>query len=631
MPRMNRMRWILLLAGAMAAPAADYTFTKIAETGPDSPFALVAPCGISDSGVVLFTGVRKDGLGGIYLSSGGKMNKVLDDSGELLSAVPSGINSSGTISLYGILDDLSTGVFTFGGGKLTRITAATTQILTATPHINDGGQVSFVSGFPDSTPGVFVTRDGVVQQIAGPSGQFSGLQAFGGGQINAHGDVVFKATDLTGRQGGIFFGSSANSIRKLDLSNAISFTPGISGLGEVSINDDGAVAFAALVDRITLSILIHDGSKISTLVSTSIIGGASTFRVIGAPAIDNRGVVVFAGQIGEGANSTSGLYIGPDPVKDKVIATGDMLFGQRIAAAGQTSFIHRYVNARGQIVFSYSLPDGALGVAVATPSEGGGTGPVPGLPATGILNAASFQPMPALAPGAVVTLFGTNFAPKLATAPAPLPQVLEGLIVSINGVRAPLFFVSPNQINFQVPYELAAGAAEVRVETPQGRSEPRTTTVAPAVPAIYTLSGAGSGQGIVLFANTSTFVAAPGFNPIIPSRAARAGDILTIYANGLGAVTPSIASGSNSCENSRCTPDFSNLTLRRTVLRPTIEIGGSRVPDENVIFSGLSPEFVGLYSINVILPPGVPKGDAVPVVIRQGTAASQPNVTIAVE
>ena len=116
------------------------------------------------------------------------------------------------------------------------------------------------------------------------------------------------------------------------------------------------------------------------------------------------------------------------------------------------------------------------------------------------------------------------------------------------------------------------------------------------------------------------------------SRPATTGDVLTIYATGLGAVDPPIEDGANSCQpNSQCLPDFSNLVLRRTIETPGITIGGVQVPQENVLFSGLAPEFVAVNIVIIELPAGIAPGDAVPINISIGGNSSPPGVTIAAE
>ena len=96
-------------------------------------------------------------------------------------------------------------------------------------------------------------------------------------------------------------------------------------------------------------------------------------------------------------------------------------------------------------------------------------------------------------------------------------------------------------------------------------------------------------------------------------------------------MTPPINDGWNSCDQSICAPDLSNLTLRTTSVRPQIKIGNVTVPDNMVLFSGLVPQFAGLYQINVTIPNGVQPTNQVPVVIQMGNNVSPPNVSIAMQ
>ena len=91
---------------------------------------------------------------------------------------------------------------------------------------------------------------------------------------------------------------------------------------------------------------------------------------------------------------------------------------------------------------------------------------------------------------------------------------------------------------------------------------------------------------------------------------------LIILATGLGPVTPTVANGADSTD-----------ALRTTVTTPVVLVGG--VPAQ-VVFSGLSPNFVGVNQINVMLPAGTPTGDQVSLQIQMGGQTSTNQVTIAV-
>ena len=260
-----------------------------------------------------------------------------------------------------------------------------------------------------------------------------------------------------------------------------------------------------------------------------------------------------------------------------------------------------------------------------------------------------------LAPGSMVAVLGENFADKdlIVADRFPLPVSLGGVSVQFDGLAARLFAVGPQRIYAQLPSLLGMEALEaggtalatVVVETTEGSSYPRRFWTGPHGPGIFTISEAGTGQGAVVLAGTTVLAAPPGFsgdirlaqpgevvNIYTTSRPARAGDVLEIYATGLGAVDPPQADGANSCEpQSVCLDDFSNVTLRRTTARPRVWIGGVEVAADGVLFSGLAPTLAAVDMVVVEAPAGIAPSDATEVVIAIGGRTSQPGVTIAVE
>ena len=150
--------------------------------------------------------------------------------------------------------------------------------------------------------------------------------------------------------------------------------------------------------------------------------------------------------------------------------------------------------------------------------------------------------------------------------------------------------------------------------------------IGPFSPAVFTVNAQGFGQGwALIFGEPVPTVAAPvGSIPGFASRPARANDVLIIFLNGLGPVTPPIEDGRNSFD-----PD--GFHLRTAVTQPTVTIGGAAIPPPNVVFAGLAPEFVGLNQINLIVPPGLAANGAAPIVITSGNVSSRGDVTIAVE
>src|SRR4029077_16694797 len=102
---------------------------------------------------------------------------------------------------------------------------------------------------------------------------------------------------------------------------------------------------------------------------------------------------------------------------------------------------------------------------------------------TAIANGASFAQ--AFAPGTLMTVFGTQLSPVTRSAVAvPLPLDIAGVSATVNGVSAPLYYVSPGQINVQVPYETGAGLAVLGVNN-NGQVSSFPLTVAPAAPGLF--------------------------------------------------------------------------------------------------------------------------------------------------
>ncbi|MBI2816424.1 MAG: hypothetical protein HYX72_05765 [Acidobacteria bacterium] len=170
----------------------------------------------------------------------------------------------------------------------------------------------------------------------------------------------------------------------------------------------------------------------------------------------------------------------------------------------------------------------------------------------GVVNAASFSTdpqtetcqvimrQPPLAPGGVAAIFGRDFTDAPAQAQSlPLPTQLGGVRVKINGIGAPIFSISPTQINVQVPFEVTGYSASLEVEKTdaQGRTTVAAAVpvgLAPGAPGLYTASGTGSGEGII-FHND--------FTPVTADSPAKPGEELIALATGLGAVSQNIPTG----------------------------------------------------------------------------------------
>ncbi|HUK17387.1 MAG TPA: protease pro-enzyme activation domain-containing protein [Bryobacteraceae bacterium] len=223
------------------------------------------------------------------------------------------------------------------------------------------------------------------------------------------------------------------------------------------------------------------------------------------------------------------------------------------------------------------------------------SGPQTHLTVAGISNAATGQQV--YAPGMILSVYGTAMGDFAQAALAiPLPQYLAGFEAIINGVPAPLYYVSPNQVNVQIPYETQTGEATLTVGNPYENVN-------------YSFTVAAAGPGIFTFPDGS----------INPSRAASVGQMVTLFLTGDGQVSPSLATGTTPGAGTR----LSQLPKPR--LPVSMTVGG--VP-ATIAFIGITSGLVGVTQINFTVPTGIAPG-VQPVVVTVGTTASPAaNITV---
>jgi uncharacterized protein (TIGR03437 family) len=235
---------------------------------------------------------------------------------------------------------------------------------------------------------------------------------------------------------------------------------------------------------------------------------------------------------------------------------------------------------------------------------------IPVLNVSPMVSSGSYLAIPS--PGELVSVFGVKLADGTGGASAlPLATLMQGSLLLFGGRLLPLVFASPNQVNAMVPYSIVPGATYQLIAQRGTRlSVPQSVTVAAAEPAIFTTDSSGQGQGHIYDYVSATDQPLAG-----PAHPAKAGDVLIIYCAGLGAVVPAIDAG------------VAVDRLTQTINPVGVTIGG--VPS-NVLFSGLTPNFTGLYQVNVMVPAGLSPGDGVPVVLSVAGVSSPP-ATISVQ
>jgi len=206
----------------------------------------------------------------------------------------------------------------------------------------------------------------------------------------------------------------------------------------------------------------------------------------------------------------------------------------------------------------------------------------------GASNAASGQQ--GYAPGMLLSVYGTGMGNAVQSAGTiPLPQYLQGFEAEVNGVTASLYYVSPDQVNLQIPYETQPGYATLTVGNPYDNVNYMIKVVA-AAPGIFTDNG---------------FV----FPPF--SSAAR-GVETALYITGEGEVSPSLADGAS--------PSSGTPTSELPKPKLPVTVTVANLP-ATIDFIGIPPGLVGVTQINYVVPAAAPLG-AQPVVVTVGGAAS---------
>ena len=226
------------------------------------------------------------------------------------------------------------------------------------------------------------------------------------------------------------------------------------------------------------------------------------------------------------------------------------------------------------------------------------TGTVLGPPAIGpntVVSTSSFLPG-LVAPGDQISIFGVNLGPTTGVrsdTSRTLPTTLSGTTVTFDGVAAPIYYVSDRVVAVQAPTSLTTGAlTRIQVANSSGSSSAVPLIASTANPGVFTYEAGGGGQAKAINQDGSP----NGDGSILGSdKPAPPGSVIQVYSTGLGAVTPTVAAG---------TPAPSS-PLSATVSPVTATIAGRAA---TVTFAGLAPGMIGVYQVNIIVPPSAPSG-----------------------
>lgn len=262
----------------------------------------------------------------------------------------------------------------------------------------------------------------------------------------------------------------------------------------------------------------------------------------------------------------------------------------------------------GLFAFRCGLHAQPIGPETVSPRD------APAYSSASIVNAADNLVEP-LAPNTIATLYGKNLAYATASLTSSevsggvLPTVLPGTGVHliVGGLLANLYYVSPTQINFLVPLNLLPGAVNVQVVIDGLAGPSIAVQLAPAAPALFQLD---SQYAVATRADGSV---------ITPAAPAKPGDIVILYATGLGQTSPPLA--------------YDELPMSAAPLADAANfqllVDGVAADSHAVLYAGIAPGFAGLYQINLILP--VTAGANPEIRIGTGGAVSTTGVRLPVQ
>jgi uncharacterized protein (TIGR03437 family) len=244
-----------------------------------------------------------------------------------------------------------------------------------------------------------------------------------------------------------------------------------------------------------------------------------------------------------------------------------------------------------------------------------GSAPKPLVSQGGAVAASAFGGGNTISPGAFLEIYGQNLSTDTADWSSSFqgttaPINLRGVTVSVGGKPAFVSYVSPGQVNVQVPDNIGTGTVNVVVTNANGSSDPVTVQSAQVSPGILAPFNVNGKQYVAAF-QQSTILGSPGHNPVKP------GDVITLYGLGFGPTNPAVPAGQISTGMAKLTGTVD------------ITLGNTPIPVTQNDYFGLAPNFAGVYQFNITVP-NVPAGEYQLKVRLNGQALAQQPFNIVV-
>jgi uncharacterized protein (TIGR03437 family) len=440
-----------------------------------------------------------------------------------------------------------------------------------------------------------VSLDGTITTVAGNG---SSTTALGDGGQATEATVSRPAGIAVDSAGNLYIADAGhNRIRRVSTAGIITT---VAGNGSAAYSGDGGLA--------TLAAIRATSTDRATTLGVTV---DATGNLYIADSGNNRvRVVTTDGKINTIAGNGSSAQLG-----DNGPATG--------AGLGEPTGMA--LGSGGKIYVSQAIPFVGPGVVRLLIPSATPVFPVPSIEDNGVFSASAFGPFPQTALGSWVEIYGSYLSSNSRSWGGAdfngvnAPTSLDGTSVTIGGQPAFISYISPGQINAQVPTNSGTGAQPLIVTTSAGKSATYSVTVNGVEPGLLAPASfkIGSTQYVVaLFPDNATYVLPAGAIAGVASRPAKAGETITLYGVGFGAVAPNIPAGQI-------------VQPGNALVSPFVLKFGFGLTQATVTYAGLAPGLVGLYQFNVIVPQS--SGAAVPLNFTLGGVSGTQQLSIPVQ